>query len=154
MKQTWRRMRSEDVPFVYMIANHIHKELHEDTAVFIERLQLCPEGCFVLEDTMIRGYLISHPFTQGKSPPLNTLLHKITDPDCWYIHDLAILEPYRGQGHACEILTRLEQNVKMPLALTSVGGSETFWVRQGFVPDPSVHCPTYGESMYMIKPFV
>lgn len=152
--QTWRRMRSEDLPFVYTIANHIHKELHEDMAVFIERLRLCPEGCFVLEDTTIRGYLISHPFTQGKSPPLNTLLHKIRDPDCWYIHDLAILEPYRVQGHATKILRWLEKKVKTTITLTSVSGSESFWLRQGFVPDPSVQCPTYGESAYMIRPFV
>lgn len=144
-------MLSEDLPFVYTIANHIHKELHEDMCVFIERLNLCPEGCFVLEDTSILGYLISHPFTQGKSPPLNTLLDKISDPDCWYIHDLAILEPYRGQGSATKILTWLEQKVKTTLTLTSVSGTESFWQKQGFVPDRSVQCPTYGECTYMIK---
>lgn len=152
--QTWRKMRFEDVPFVYTIANHIHKELHEDMCVFIERLRLCPEGCFVLEDTSILGYLISHPYTQGKSPPLNTLLHEIVDPDCWYIHDLAILEPYRGQGDATKILIWLEKRAKMQMSLTSVSGSESFWLRHGFIPDPSVQCPTYGQSTYMIKPFV
>ena len=150
MKQVWRRMLSEDLPVVYTIANHIHNELHEDMCVFIERFSLCPEGCFFLEDTSIRGYLISHPFTQGKSPPLNTLLHQIVDPDCWYIHDLAILEPYRGQGSASKILRWLEKRA-MPLTLTSVSGSESFWRKQGFVPDLSVQCPTYGECVYMIK---
>ena len=150
----WRRMLAEDLPFVYTIANHIHKELHEDMGVFVERLRLCPEGCFVLEDTGIKGYLISHPFRQGKSPPLNTLLHEIVEPDCWYIHDLAILEPSRGQGYASEILRWLEQTIKKPMALTSVSGSESFWTRQGFVPDPSVISSTYGDCTYMIKPFV
>jgi len=147
----WRKMLTEDLPFVYTIANHIHKELHEDMCVFVERLRLCPEGCFVLDDTSITGYLISHPFTLGKSPPLNTLLHEIANPDCWYIHDVAILESSRGQGAATDILKCLEQTIKKPMALTSVSGSESFWIKQGFVPDPSVQSSTYGECTYMIK---
>jgi ribosomal protein S18 acetylase RimI-like enzyme len=149
MNQTWRTMIAEDLPLVYSMAEHIHKELHEDMDVFIERLRLFPEGCFVLEDTSLCGYLISHPYTQGKSPPLNTLLHSLPHPDCLYIHDLAILEPYRGKGHAAKMIAWLKENVRLPLTLTSVNRSESFWVRQGFAPDPSVHCSGYGSCIYM-----
>lgn len=162
MTQTWRKMVSRDIPFVYAIAIHIHKELHEDIDVFIERLALCPEGCFVLEETetesdtktVVCGYLISHPYRLGESPPLNTLIRMLPVADCWYIHDLAILEPYRLQGYASKGLSLLEEHLNglTTMSLTSVSGSEPFWKKHGFVSDPSVHCSSYGLSVYMIKP--
>ena len=95
-------MKPSDIPFVYQIANHIHQDFYEDISIFYERLALCPEGCFVLEDATIKscpigGYALSHPFTR-ESPPLNTLLQEIPESTCWYIHDVALLPSFRGNG--------------------------------------------------------
>jgi len=160
----WRPMKSSDIPFVYAIANEIHKELYEDPSIFLERLTLCPEGCFVLEDVTlgsyamgscaIGGYAISHPYTR-ESPPLNTLLHKIPESTCWYIHDVALLPSFRRNGATSEIVSRMEDIAlrqglhEMPL--TSVSGSHMFWNRSGFVADTSTSCSTYRDSFFMVK---
>ncbi len=147
-------MKHSDIPFVYAIANHIHKELHEDVSIFYERLALCPEGCFVLEKDAIGGYAISHPFTRD-SPPLNTLIKEIPESTCWYIHDVALLQSYRGNGATSEIVSKMEEIARsqclQEMTLTSVNYSHTFWNRLGFRADPSVSCSTYGESWFMVK---
>lgn len=150
----WRHMKPSDIPFVYAIANHIHKEFYEDQSIFEERLALCPEGCFVLEEVSIGGYAISHPFTRD-SPPLNTLLHQIPEATCWYIHDIALLESFRGNGTTSTIVSRMEEIALSrglhEMTLTSVNNSHTFWKRLGFVDDPTTPCSTYGDSFFMTK---
>jgi ribosomal protein S18 acetylase RimI-like enzyme len=160
----WRSMKPSDIPFVYAIANEIHKDFYEDISIFLERLTLCPEGCFVLEDDTlgscatgscaIGGYAISHPFTR-ESPPLNTLLHQIHEATCWYIHDIALLPSFRGNGATSEMVSQLTELARSrgmrEITLTSVNNSHTFWKRLGFVHDLSTSCSTYGDSFFMTK---
>jgi len=149
-------MKPSDIPFVYQIANEIHQELYEDISIFYERLALCPEGCFVLEEVTIGGYVLSHPFTRN-SPPLNTLIKEIPVATCWYIHDVALLPSFRGNGSTSAIVLRMEEIARsqelQEMTLTSVNNSHTFWSRLGFKVDPSVSCSTYGESLFMTKAF-
>lgn len=160
----WRNMKPSDIPFVYQIANHIHQDFYEDISIFYERLALSPEGCFVLEDAIIKscpigscaigGYAISHPFTRD-SPQLNTLLQEIPESTCWYIHDVVLLPSFRGNGATSAIVSRMEEIARNQglheMTLTSVSGSHTFWNRLGFIADPSVSCSTYGNSFFMAK---
>ena len=147
-------MTPSDVPFVYKIACHLHPDLYEELSIFYERLALCPEGCFVLEEVTIGGYAISHPFTR-ESPPLNTLLHQLPEATCWYIHDVAILPSFRGNGATSAIVSRMEKialiHERPEMTLTSVSGSTMFWSRIGFSVDPSTSCSTYGDSFFMVK---
>ena len=153
-------MKPSDIPFVYAIANEIHQDLYEDISIFYERLALCPEGCFVLDATIkscpIGGYVLSHPFTRN-SPPLNTLIKEIPVATCWYIHDVALLPSFRGNGSTSAIVLRMEDIARsqglLEMTLTSVNNSHTFWIRLGFKVDPSVSCSTYGESLFMTKAF-
>ena len=102
----------------------------------------------------IGGYAISHPFTR-ESPPLNTLIKEIPESTCWYIHDVALLPSFRGNGATSVIVSRMEEIARSQgmneMTLTSVSGSHTFWSRLGFRMDPSVSCSTYGESLFMTK---
>ena len=152
----WRNMKPSDVPFVYQIACHLHTEFYEDISIFYERLALCPEGCFVLEEVTIGGYALSHPFTR-ESPPLNTLLHQLPVATCWYIHDVALLSSFRGNRATSAIVSKMEELARsqglQEMTLTSVNHSHTFWSRLGFSVDPSVSCSTYGTSLFMAKAF-
>lgn len=147
-------MTSSDIPFVYNIACHLHPEFYEELSIFYERLALCPEGCFVLEDLTIGGYAISHPFTR-ESPPLNTLLHQIPESTCWYIHDVALLPSFRGNGATSAIVSKMEKVALSrglhEMTLTSVNNSHTFWNRLGFVHGSTTPCSTYGDSFFMTK---
>ncbi len=150
----WRNMEEKDIPFVYELANRIHTGLHEDMDVFIERLSLSPEGCYVLQDKTIVGYCISHPYLKNESPTLNTLIQKLPEtPDCWYIHDMAILPEYRGKGAATCLLAKIKHlAVKHGInevSLTSVNNSESFWIHCGFSIVPYILCPSYGSSIFM-----
>jgi GNAT superfamily N-acetyltransferase len=145
----WRRMEPADLVKVIELANQVHT-LYEAPEIFIERQALCPEGCFVLGDVL--GYAITHPFHK-ESIPLNTLLHALpTDADCWYIHDLVILPPYRQQGHAKSLLAKVTDLARTHvscLTLTSVNGTESFWSHLGFKSIGT--CESYGPSVFMIK---
>ncbi|RKU44910.1 hypothetical protein DL546_002874 [Coniochaeta pulveracea] len=139
---TWRQMTPDDIPDVVRVANHVHPGLPESEAVFAERVELFPEGCFILcpqetkgDDEVVAGYAISHPIRHHQPPSLNTLLHQVPPyADEYYIHDLAILPEYRARGYAAE-------GVKNILAvgerygstcLISVYGTTGFWERFGF----------------------
>ena len=152
-------MTPSDIPFVYNIACHLHPDFYEELSIFYERLALCPEGCFVLEEVTIGscaigGYAISHPFTR-ESPPLNTLLHQLTESTCWYIHDVALLPSFRGNCSTSAIVSRMEEIARSQglheMTLTSVSGSHTFWNRLGFVHESTTPCSTYGDSFFMTK---
>ena len=150
----WRNMKPADIPLVYKIACHLHPDFYEELSIFYERLALCPEGCFVLEELTIGGYAISHPFRR-ESPPLNTLIKEIPVATCWYIHDVALLPSFRGNRATSAIVSKMEELARsqglQEMTLTSVSGSHTFWNRIGFSVDPSVSCSTYDESLFMAK---
>lgn len=137
----WRGMTPDDLEAVTTLADTIHADYPEDTAIFAERLRLAPEGCLVLEhEGKLSGYLISHPWRGLVCPPLNTLLVTLPQPaDRWYLHDIALAPTVRGGGHAREAVEHARslarQNGLRWLTLTSTGPARTFWLAQGFMEE-------------------
>jgi GNAT superfamily N-acetyltransferase len=135
----WRPMTKADLPAIELIALQVHAAYPESDAVFLERLALYPQGCHVLvRGATIDGYLLSHPWHRDAPPGLDSLLGALpADPDCLYIHDLALLPGARGHGDAAlivEQLAALAKRERLPvLALIGVSGTSRFWSRQGFV---------------------
>jgi GNAT superfamily N-acetyltransferase len=157
----WRPMQDRDLAQIETVTNEIHT-LSERAAVFAEKFELCREGCFVLDRTgTILGYGISHPWTLYAVPALDTLLGRIpSDPDCLYIHDVAIVKAARGEGHSqalCETyLNAAMRRGLTKLALVAVYGTVSLWAKRGFaVADKAWFHPdldTYGSSArYMIR---
>jgi hypothetical protein len=147
-------MRVDDLPAVERLAEAIHVDFPEGPEVFAERLALCPAGCWVRDD--LAGYLVSHPWTLGAPPPLDTLLGALpAAPDTWYIHDLALAPSARGTGAAGAIVARLAAACALPtMSLIAVGASPPFWRRQGFGPValPAGKLDSYGAgAMYMMR---
>jgi GNAT superfamily N-acetyltransferase len=158
----WRPMRPDDSATASDVANAIHLSYPEDPLVVRDRLKVHPEGCFVLaDDDRLYGYLVCHPWVLGAPPALNAELGALPEnPDCFYLHDLALLDVVRGQGHALGaleiVLTQARAGGFPVVFLMAVGDAHGFWERAGFTryapwrPDPA---KGYGpEAAAYIRP--
>ncbi|POF63116.1 hypothetical protein KMAL_11990 [Novacetimonas maltaceti] len=155
MTAQWRPLYHADLPDVQVLAAQIHPAYPEDMAVFAERLALCPAGCHGLDGgkKTLAGYLLSHPWHLRHPPRLNMLLHALPpDPDCWYVHDIAIAPALRGQGAATRALALLERAARRAglrrIALMATQQAVGFWRRQGFTPVPAAMeaAASYGDG--------
>src|SRR3954454_18624424 len=97
-KPHWRPAHASDLPAISAIAARIHPDLPERPEVFAEKMRLYPDGCRVFAaDDAIAGYGLAHPWKQQQIPPLDRLLERLPDdPDCLYVHDVAVLPDFRG----------------------------------------------------------
>jgi ribosomal protein S18 acetylase RimI-like enzyme len=128
-----------DLPAALAVADIVHPNYPEDSAIFAERLALYRQGCLALmqADALI-GYIVSHPWSYGALPALNSLLVALpVPPTTYYIHDIALLPEARGSGAANDVVTRLIAHAEARgfpnLSLTAVNNSVAFWQRHGFV---------------------
>ena len=159
----WRVAAAADLRDVQEIADAIHVDLPERPELFMEKLKLFPEGCFVLlqNETMV-GYAFSYPWLLKDVPPLNQHLVELPDaPDCLFIHDVAIQPHARGYGAAAVLVERMTGLARARhiqfLALVSVYDTHRLWAHFGFqlIADPALadHLKTYGNpAHYMIRP--
>jgi len=151
-----------DLPAVEQIGARVHPDHAEAPAIFAERLRLFPAGCLVLSGPAgLLGYTVAHPYRFGQPPSLDTLLGALPDrPDTFYIHDIALLpETRRGGAGAAAVglLAGQAASLGLPtLSLVAVGGSHSFWQRQGFGahndPGLSAKLATYGPAArFMVR---
>ncbi|MBB5711679.1 GNAT family N-acetyltransferase [Sphingomonas xinjiangensis] len=147
-------MTAADLDDVVAVAAIAFPDHPEGRACFAERLALCPQLCFVLEDEAgIAGYLIAYPWPAGAIPPLDTLLGALPDErGALYLHDLALLPRTRRQGRAAAGITLLLERARAlaasRIALVSVKASAAFWEAQGFrtVEAPPGKLASYGDA--------
>jgi GNAT superfamily N-acetyltransferase len=137
-KPTWRPLTLPDLTALIRIADQIHPDLPERPAIFAERITLFPHGCLALvlpSTNELCGYAISHPI-RGRAPPALDILLGALAPgaDQYYIHDVAILPAFQGQGLAQEGVERLLCVAEgfATAGLMSVYGTKGFWGRFGF----------------------
>ena len=134
----WRPLTAPDLPLVEAIAEIVHPDFPEDSAVFAERQQLYPDGARLLElDGVASGYVLSHPWRFKQLPALNGLLSALpADADTYYIHDLALLNKARGTGAAAMIVGEIQRHARgqgfANMSLVAVNGSLPFWHKHGF----------------------
>ncbi|HWV19887.1 MAG TPA: GNAT family N-acetyltransferase, partial [Devosia sp.] len=158
-----RAMSGYDLEAVSAIAAKVHPGFFEADAVLAEKHSLYRNGCYILEVAeKPAGYVLSHPFTRGALPALNTLIGALPEkPDTFYIHDLALLPLTRGVGAAGQIVAALTKHAEVmgfpSLSLVAVNGSLPFWEKQGFVaedrPELQEKLAAYEEAArYMVKP--
>ena len=60
----WSPMTEGDLASVDRIADLVHVDYPEDSAVFADRLSVFPDGCFTLHggDGAALGYALTHPW--------------------------------------------------------------------------------------------
>lgn len=161
-KPEWRRMHEQDVPRVTAVANVVHPDFFEDEAVFRDRFQLYPAGCFVLaRGDAVLGYGVSHPWKLDAVPALNSVLGALPDDaSTYYIHDIALLPEVRSGGNATRVVelmaAQAERDGFVTMALVAVNGSQGFWEKKGFVardvPALEEKLKSYSDAaLYMVR---
>jgi GNAT superfamily N-acetyltransferase len=157
----WQPLAHSDLDRICAIAACIHPSLPERPEVLAEKIRLFPHGCGkLLANRKMMGYGIAHPWMLNAIPPLDAFLGKLpAQPECLYIHDIAVLPEARGHNaaesyiHAIKILAA-NINIRS-LALVSVYETDVLWNRFGFhiVRSDDLACKlaTYGPTaQYMI----
>lgn len=157
----WRPAEPDDTIAINSIADQMHPQLPERQEVFEEKIHLFNAGCLVLVQAgRVAGYGISHPWKLGSVPPLDTFIDVLpTDPDCIFIHDVAILPDARGRGSAESFVQHvaavaLSRGISS-LALVSVYGTDPMWSKYGFKVQEELPLRTklqsYGDdAKYMV----
>lgn len=156
----WRLATPHDVCSIGKLSREILGVLGEEDIIFEERQRLCPSGCYVLtEGDIVGGYIVAHPWILKNPPALNKFLEQLPlEADCWYIHDIAISESFRGTGAAAVIVEQIASlaisNGFSTIALVAVSGASRYWSRIGFQDAMTVSLrsklKSYGEdALYM-----
>lgn len=157
-------MRAADLPTILRVAAVVHPFYPEEEAVFAERLRLYPAGSRVLigEGDELLGYVVSHPWTYGAIPALDSLLGALPPAaDAYYLHDIALLPAARGQGAAQAAVASLAAHAAdagfKTMAIVAIAGTQGFWEKQGFravdAPALAAKLASYDPSArYMSKP--
>jgi ribosomal protein S18 acetylase RimI-like enzyme len=158
----WRPAAVADLAAIQKIADAIHADLPERPEIYAEKLELFPEGCFVLaQNESVVGYCLSHPWLLSNIPALDQFLTTLPSlPNCLLIHDVAVLQQARGHGAVnalIELILKLARKRGFQsLALISVYDTYPFWARFGFevITDFALSdkLKPYGESArYMLR---
>lgn len=115
-------------------------DLCEDLEVFENRFQIFGQYFQVaLIDQQVVGYMLCFPWKLGESPVNNEKFPaKLPLPNCFYVHDITLLEQARGFGIAQKMLEMAKDDGRKLghryLSLVSVEQSGDYWDKRGFMP--------------------
>jgi predicted acetyltransferase len=152
-----RNLINEDILDVMSLQKQVYtKDLQEDNRVFIQILNVFPEGVSgVFYGDTLAGYLFSHPYILNQIKPLNSSLYFTGNENCLYLHDMAILPNYQGKGltkllFQRFLLTSTKNDFEMQ-CLVAVQNSFNFWGNFGFKRVFEVNDLGYSNGIYMQK---
>lgn len=164
MTPTLRPMRTSDIPAILAIQAEAYSDmLLESAEVIALRLQASPELAWVATDAQGPcAYLFGYRSRAGTVTPLDGAFSEPDDPDCLYLHDLAVARRAAGRGIGPLLVQRLLDHARAQRlrysALVSVQDSEAFWSRLGYAPASDLdehqqaHLASYGvPAQYMVQ---
>lgn len=159
-----RLMSQEDIPAVLHVQRECYELLTlEDEATIRARLNTSPDSAWIAEDDDgVCAYLVSYRSVVGKVTPLGGHFEVPSEPDCLYLHDLAISDRSKGSGMGSALvrfaLAQARGEGLKYSSLVSVQGSSEFWKRLGFDvfteldTTQKTNLQSYaGASWYMVK---
>ena len=145
---------------------HIQEEAYreigsEELSVLKDKREHSPSTCLVSisKAKEVQGYLLAHPWSGKEPPKLFKALPKISEPDCLYLHDMAISSKFRGVGLGTKLIEHLFSIVKSQqvnkVMLVAVQGSCGFWANNGFnvVADVRVDS-SYGNDAVLMETLI
>ncbi|MDX3775650.1 GNAT family N-acetyltransferase [Chromatiaceae bacterium AAb-1] len=160
---TIRAMTIADIAGVDQIQRQCYTELEPESVQSLSaKLRASPGSCFIAESALgMQGYIIAIPWLQGQVPPLNAADCVLpAEPDCLYLHDLAVAPAARGSGAATllvqQVLAVASNQTVSAVGLVAVQGSVPYWQRYGFAVYPpdralTAKLATYGRNIhYMV----
>lgn len=138
MSITIRTMTAQDIPALERIQEEAYgAHFLEPAEIIAARFAACPQTAWVAENQgRTYAYLVGYLSKVGKITKLHESFINSPDPDCLYLHDLALSPSAQGQGIARVLIETAEkfaqsQNLNA-LALLSVQNSKAFWQKFGF----------------------
>jgi len=159
-----RAMQARDIPAMLAIqAESYPPETLEDEATMRARFQCFPDCAWVAVDPAgVCAYLVAYRSLLGKVSRLGSVFARVENPDCMYVHDLAISRRARGAALGSRLVAgACAQAIGEGLthsALVSVHGSRGFWSALGYrvaeLPEPLQrrHLASYpGQGWYMVR---
>lgn len=136
---TLRRLTRDDLPQIHRLEVETYlPSLHESDEAFLRIIDLFPDGAVGMFDAdELCAYAFAVPLRAGSVLELKAPLRELpSQPDMFYIHDVAVGARYRGRGLATrlvEAMLDLARARRLPTSeLVSVQGSAPFWQRFGF----------------------
>jgi ribosomal protein S18 acetylase RimI-like enzyme len=130
---TIRPTTPTDYAAVSALGSAIHSaDYAESEECFTSLMRHAASGCFVADLDGIIGYVISFPYRLGQVYPRNSPYTPVEEPDCYYIHDLAVLPEFRGKGVATQLARQVLAQEWPVVGLVAVNGSRGFWWKLGF----------------------
>lgn len=134
-----RSLTPDDIPDVLNVQREAYPAgMLEAGGTFAKKMGLFPAGCLgCWEGTTLAGYVFSHPWQRDIIVPLDANLTGLPDgAEGFYVHDLVVAPPFRGQGVSSRLWQRVlslaSETGAASLTLVAVRNSEPFWERQGF----------------------
>lgn len=159
-----RRMEDTDMADILRIQTLCYPAGTIETRTSLcAKLAASQSTCFVADDRGdTLGYLIALPWECANPPSLDAQSCRLPgNPDCLYLHDLAVVPCARRSGAARGLVeaffARLADLSLTRACLIAVQGSSTYWVRHGFQvvhPTPALadKLARYGEDVcYMTR---
>lgn len=138
----------------------------ESAEVIAQRFSISPTTAWIAEsEGLAVAYLVGYWSKVGKINPLNSPFSFVENPDCLYLHDLALLKSVQGFGVARRLVKTATEyalnNSAQTIALLSVQNSKEFWQGFGFTEFIGLefaqqnHLNTYldgnDSAFYMVK---
>lgn len=137
-----RPMRTGDIDTVLALQAVAYADAAfapEPAAVYLNRMSLAPDLCLVARSAVgdVIGYLVSHPWHDGKPPALNTELSALpVAATRWYLHDCAVAASARGNGVAAALYEAARDVAVCRglrcAALVAVGDAAGYWAQRGY----------------------
>lgn len=134
-----RPMTTSDLANVLEIQSACYTQVEPESEESLRaKLTASPATCFVasLENKVI-AYLISLPWQFQSPPALNAATCELkNDPDCLYLHDVAVAPVARGSGVAARLVERFLSCLHAlnlgRASLIAVQNSASYWRKFGF----------------------
>lgn len=160
-----RAMQRSDLAAVMEIQQRCHvPDNIEDMTTLTTRLATVPDGSWVASTDRdgVQAYLVTYLSRLGQISALGAGFEPAVQPDCVYLHDLAVAPCAQGQGLAQRLLEQACRHARQHglahATLVAVQGSHGFWQRQGFAAtstttEQAAVLSSYagGPACYMVK---
>lgn len=151
-----RSMRPEDIDGIMTVQQKAYFAIEPEQAdVMLSRFLCAPNCCFVCEkNNRIYGYLLGHPWSGDRVPPLHKKLETLPQPcEFLYLHDMAVAPEARGHGIAKKLfeqfrITAFQLKLRSS-RLVAIQGAEKFWAALGYRIIRTEE--TYGTSAFVMS---